>query len=157
METAVASGVSMRMAADDLAIPVAAKVAAGAAEALGLQFGPGRRLTAITLEATRNAVQHAYLNRELGAIELRIEVDSSNGNGNGDGPAIHVHVRDYGSGCPLAHPQPCSKSATGRTSIVPPAWEPGQRAAQSSATTRISSGWTCGATGLQGAVRASAR
>jgi anti-sigma regulatory factor (Ser/Thr protein kinase) len=88
------------MAADDMAVPVASKVAAGAAEALDLPFGPGRRLTAITLEAIRNAVQHAYEEGEPGTIELiigRAEDVSSNGKV----PQIRVHVRDYGSGCPL--------------------------------------------------------
>jgi anti-sigma regulatory factor (Ser/Thr protein kinase) len=87
------------MAADEMAVPVASKVAAGAAEALDLPFGPGRRLTAITLEAVRNAVQHAYESEEPGAIELIISVDSPPGNGRT--PQIHVHVRDYGAGCPL--------------------------------------------------------
>jgi anti-sigma regulatory factor (Ser/Thr protein kinase) len=87
------------MAADDMAVPVAAKVAAGAAEALDLSFGPGRRLTAITLEATRNAVEHAYSHEKPGAIELSIGLE--NHSGNGAAPEIHVHVRDFGNGCPL--------------------------------------------------------
>lgn len=92
-------GVSLRMAADDMAVPVAAKVAAGAAEALELPFGPGRRLTAITLEATRNAVEHAYCKTDPGAIELSIGLERHGGNG--AAPEIRVHVRDYGDGCPL--------------------------------------------------------
>ncbi len=92
-------GVTLRMAADEMAVPVAAKVAAGAAEALDLPFGPGRRLTAITLEATRNAVDHAYATGDSGAIELSIGLESPDGNG--AAPEIHVRVRDYGSGCPL--------------------------------------------------------
>lgn len=100
MVTAGASpGVSLRMAADEMAVPVAAKVAAGAAEALELAFGPGRRLTAITLEATRNAVDHAYESDEPGAIEISIGLESPAGNG--AAPEIHIHVRDYGGGCPL--------------------------------------------------------
>lgn len=101
---AAPAGVSVRMAADELAVPVAAKVAAGAAEALRLPFGPGRRLTAITLEATRNAVQHAYSNGSRGAIELRIGVSPDGESLSSEEeapPEIHVHVRDYGSGCPM--------------------------------------------------------
>jgi anti-sigma regulatory factor (Ser/Thr protein kinase) len=93
----------MRMAADDLAIKVAAKVAAGVADALDLEFGPGRRLTAITLEATRNVVEHAYREGAAGAIELRIGLEPPRPH-NGDGPhppEIHVSVRDFGNGCPL--------------------------------------------------------
>ena len=93
-------GVSLRMAADEMAVPVASKVAAGAAEAMGLPFGPTRRLTAITLEAVRNAVEHAYAGGRTGAIEVAIDCESS-GNGNGYGPEIHIHVQDYGAGCPL--------------------------------------------------------
>jgi anti-sigma regulatory factor (Ser/Thr protein kinase) len=92
------------MPADELAGAVAAKVAAGAVEALRLDFGPGRRLTAIALEATRNAVEHAYLDDEGGAIELSIGV-SPPGEGlsdaNGSATEVHVRVRDFGAGCPL--------------------------------------------------------
>lgn len=90
----------MRMAADDLAVNVAAKVAAGAAEALDLPFGPRRRLTAITLEAIRNVVEHAYPDG-AGTIELSIGLDQPLGQDDGDHPEIHVCVRDFGSGCPL--------------------------------------------------------
>jgi anti-sigma regulatory factor (Ser/Thr protein kinase) len=101
MVTEAGSGVSVRMAADELAVPVAAKVAAGAIEALHLAFGPGRRLTAIALEATRNVVDHAYTNGSSGgAVELTIASDPDAGT-NGDSPGVHVHVRDYGNGCPL--------------------------------------------------------
>jgi anti-sigma regulatory factor (Ser/Thr protein kinase) len=103
MVTTEAPGVLMRMAADDLAVKVAAKVAAGVAEALDLAFGPGRRLTAITLEATRNVVEHAYAEESTGAIELRIALEPPRPhNGNGpQPPEIHVSVRDFGDGCPL--------------------------------------------------------
>jgi anti-sigma regulatory factor (Ser/Thr protein kinase) len=103
MVTTETPGISMRMAADDLAVKVSAKVAAGAAEALDLSFGPGRRLTAITLEATRNVVAHAYADGSAGAIELRIGLRAPRTlNGNAPlAPEIHVSVRDFGNGCPL--------------------------------------------------------
>jgi anti-sigma regulatory factor (Ser/Thr protein kinase) len=103
MVTTEAPGVSMRMEADDLAVKVAAKVAAGVADALDLAFGPGRRLTAITLEATRNVVEHADAKGTTGVIELRIALEPPRPhNGNGpQAPEIHVSVRDFGNGCPL--------------------------------------------------------
>ena len=97
-------GVSTRMTANALAVKVAGRIAAGAAEALDLGFGPARRLTAITLEATQNAVEHAYLDRDLGAIELAIGLGPPGAAGaarNGDGREIRVSVRDFGGGCPL--------------------------------------------------------
>lgn len=88
------------MAADALAIKVAGKVAAGATEALNLAFGPGRRLMTITLEATRNVVEHAYAGRDIGDVELRIGLNEEDVGPDSE-REVFVCVRDFGWGCPL--------------------------------------------------------
>lgn len=84
---------------------LAGRVATGAAEALALGYGPERRLTAIAIEATRNVVEHAYVDREVGGIELSIELlgererePASVTPGQGE---ILIRISDTGGGCPL--------------------------------------------------------
>lgn len=100
-----ASHVSLKTPANPLGVTLAGRVAAGAAEALTLGFGPERRLTAIVVEATRNVVEHAYGDRGLGAVELSIDLQGDGGS-RLDPPApagsVVVWVRDSGTGCPLA-------------------------------------------------------
>lgn len=86
--------VSIRTRADERAVHVAAKLASGTTEALKLEFGPSRRLSAVVIEATRNAVDHAYEDGPPGDVE--VEVAMIHG-----GEELVVSVRDFGNGCPM--------------------------------------------------------
>lgn len=99
------SNVSLRTPANALGVTLAEHVATGAAEALALGYGSERRLTAIAIEATRNVVEHAYVDRDVGGIELSIGVlrggehePASVTPGRGE---ILIRVSDTGGGCPL--------------------------------------------------------
>lgn len=87
--------VSARTGADDRAVDLAAKLASGTAEALGLDGEPARRLATIAVEGTRNAVEHAYAGRSGGDVEIEIARRR-------DDDALVVRIRDFGAGCPLA-------------------------------------------------------
>jgi anti-sigma regulatory factor (Ser/Thr protein kinase) len=101
-------GVKVRTPADERAIQVAGKLAAGAAEALELAPGPARRLSSIAIEATRNVVQHAYVDLDPGDVEIAL---TANRGAAPDGrDEILLTVRDFGAGCPLA---PTSKDPPG--------------------------------------------
>lgn len=106
MEPAQLSSVSMTTSATALGIILAGRVAAGAADALSLGFGPERRLTAVAIEAARNVVEHAYVDRDAGDIELSIDLagdgsDADRGRGQPAAGDLFVTVRDSGGGCPL--------------------------------------------------------
>jgi len=108
------------------------------------QPGAGLRWDALGRPVLQRGLDH--LGRDvLGEIEVAEAADEG-----GEQPApflaehgLHGLHRPHGTGCPLVHRcQSCSKSATGRTSIPPPPRAPGQRAAQSSATSRSGTSMT---------------
>lgn len=98
--------VSLLTPATPLGVTLAARVAAGAAEALSLGFGPERRLTAVAMEAARNVVQHAYVDRSPGRIELSIDLVGGSSDSAPEellaSGEVTVRVRDSGGGCPFA-------------------------------------------------------
>lgn len=92
--------VSLRTCADGRAIEVADKLAAGAAEALELDVGPARRISAIVREATSNAVEHAYVDLPLGDVEITMAIRRSPP-GSEERDEVAIAVRDFGNGCAL--------------------------------------------------------
>lgn len=91
--------VSVRTSADGRAVDLAAKVASGAAEALGLESEPTRRLATVVVEGTRNAVEHAYLGLPAGDVEIELAVRRAGADAGGG--ELFVTIRDFGAGCPF--------------------------------------------------------
>lgn len=91
--------ISIRTRADRRAVELASKLASGTIEALDLATEPARRLTAVFVEGTRNAVEHAYTDRPTGDVEL--ELGRRRGVAGGDREELVVTIRDFGCGCPL--------------------------------------------------------
>ncbi len=93
--------VKIKTCADDRAIEVAGKLAAGAAEALALHPGPAQRIKAVIVEATKNVVDHAYADLPLGDVEIGMTIRLAD-LGSGRRDRVEIMVRDFGGGCPLA-------------------------------------------------------
>jgi len=93
--------VGVRTRADGRAVEVAARLANGAAEALELDPGPARRLTAVAVEGTRNAVEHAYTNLPVGDVEIEVALRGSEP-GSDEPDEVLVSIRDFGNGCALS-------------------------------------------------------
>lgn len=91
--------VSIRTSADGRAVDLAAKLASGAAEALGLETEPTRRLAAVIVEGTRNAVEHGYAGLPAGDVEIELTTGDAEAGAGGD--ELVVTIRDFGAGCAL--------------------------------------------------------
>lgn len=91
--------VSIRTSADGRAVDLAAKLASGAAEALGLESEPTRRLATVVVEGTRNAVEHAYSGLPAGDVEIELAIRGAEADPGGG--ELFVTIRDFGAGCPF--------------------------------------------------------
>jgi len=93
------AAVSLIADATERTIGVAAAVAAGVADALGLELEPATRLNTIAVEASRNVVAHAYPEGSPGPLELRIATPWEGSRRSSS--ALTVSVSDRGEGIAL--------------------------------------------------------
>lgn len=90
--------VCLSVAATSENVEIARQVAAGAAEAVGLELEPAARFDTIAAEASQNVVEHAYAGASPGPMELRIELSAGSQEAGGE---LSVAVSDRGTGFQL--------------------------------------------------------